>query len=281
MNQTFQGRRWVLLVREHWASNGKKYLLSLLALAGIMTGFYSFFILAGHNAIPLNVQALSYFFGLFLTGCLSGSMLLDDLHHGPKSISVLLLPASHLEKLLCRLFFGILVFFIVYNVIFYLVDIPMVRLSNIAGRFWHDRNGETQPFKTSGIEFVFSDRQEMQPMPFPVGLNGYLFEAFFVAQSAFILGSVYFRKYSFIKTTISLFALFFFVFLFFGIFLSKTTPDHVWYNSMTSWRSDAAMADRYMVLPGWMDTLYYFLLGYPFALIFLTAAYFRIREKQV
>lgn len=282
MNQSFNLRRWFLLVREHGSRNGKRYWLSLLAIGGIMVGFYSFFILAGQNAIPLNIQSASYFFGLFFSGCLFGSMLFDDLNNTPKAISALLLPASHLEKLLCRLFFGIVVFFISYTLIYYLVNIPMVNLSNNLGAGWHKLGREANlPFKRSGIENVFSTRQEMQPLPFPFKLNPYLFEAFFVAQSAFILGSVYFRKFSFIKTAICLFALFFLLFIYFGVVLSKMTPDGCWYDSLTSWHINQNNISGHVLLPGWADRIFYFLIGYPFAFIFLTVTYFRLKEKEI
>lgn len=270
------------MIREHAARNGKRYLLSLLAIAGIMTGFYVFILLASRRPIPLDIQSLSYYFGLFFAGCLFGSMLFDDLNNAPKGISALLLPASHLEKLLCLLFYGVIVFFISFNLIYYLVDISMVSLSNFTGAAWHKLSRDADlPFKAAAIENVFSSRQEMQPIPFPGRLNAYLFEAFFVAQSAFILGSVYFKKFSFIKTVICLFALFFFLFLYYGTLLNRAIPEDTWYNSMSSWQTGQKNLTRYVLLPGWADRLFYFLAGYPFAFVFLTVAYFRLKEKEI
>ena len=282
MNQLFNLQRWFLVLGEHESRNRKRYLLSLVAIAGLIVGFYSFYILASRRPIHPFLQSLTYFFGLYFSGCLFGSMLFDDLNNGPKGIGALLIPASHFEKLLCQLLFGIVIFFIFYNLVFYLVDIPMVSLSNAWGARWHSSSSEANlPFSPSKITNVFSSREEMMPLPFIENLNAYLFQAFFVVQSAYILGSVYFRKFSFIKTTITLFALFFFLFLYFEIFLSGIMPPNSWYYSLTSWQVHHNQTTDYVLLPGWADELFYFLMGYPFAFIFLAATYFRLKEKQI
>lgn len=282
MNQAFNLHRWLLVVSEHGSRNRKRYLLSLIAIAGLITGFCSFYILASRRPIPPYLQSMTYFFGLYFSGCLFGSMLFDDLNNGPKGIGALLIPASHLEKLLCQLLFGIIIFFIFYTLVFYLVDIPMVGLSNAWGAQWHKTSTEANlPFSPSNITNVFSSREEMMPLPFIEHLNAFLFQAFFVAQSAYILGSVYFRKFSFIKTTISLFALFFSLFLYFEIFLSGIMPPASWYNSLTSWLVHHNQTTDYVLLPAWADKLFYFLMGYPFGFIFLAATYFRLKEKQI
>ena len=282
MNQLFNLQRWFLVLGEHESRNRKRYLLSLMAIAGLIIGFCTFYILAGRRPIPTFLQSSTYFFGLYFSGCLFGSMLFDDLNYGPKGISALLIPASHFEKLMCQLLFGIFIFFIFYTLIFYLVDIPMVSLSNLWGARWHVSSSEANlPFTPAKIINVFSSRAEMMPFPFVENLNSYLFQAFFVSQSAYILGSVYFRKFSFIKTTISLFALFFFLFLYFEIFLNGIMPAKSWYYSFTSWMIDRNNTREYILLPGWAEELFYYLMGYPFAFIFLAAAYYRLKEKEI
>ena len=114
MNQLFNLQRWFLVLGEHESRNRKRYLLSLMAIAGLIIGFCTFYILAGRRPIPTFLQSSTYFFGLYFSGCLFGSMLFDDLNYGPKGISALLIPASHFEKLMCQLLFGIFIFFIFY-----------------------------------------------------------------------------------------------------------------------------------------------------------------------
>ena len=131
MNQVFDFNRWLLLTGKHWNENKKKYLLSLGAIGGLLILWYSFLMLVnGDHPLSRDIQVLTYYVGLFLTGCLYASLIFSDLSDGPKAISYLLLPASLMEKLLTALLFGVIFYFICYTIIFYAVDIPMVKLSN-------------------------------------------------------------------------------------------------------------------------------------------------------
>ena len=77
---------------------------------------------------------MTYFFGLAIMGCFFGSMLFNELSSGPKAMNYLSFPASHFEKLVCGLLYGVVFFFIAYTVIFYIVDFAMVKFANsIAG----------------------------------------------------------------------------------------------------------------------------------------------------
>jgi len=282
MSHAFDFSRWALLVARHWSENRKRYLLSLLAIAGLLTGLYSFIILATHRTIRPNIQSISYFFGLFLAGCLFASTTFDELSSAPRGIGYLLLPASHLEKFLCHVFYTVIVFFVSYTLIFYLVDIPMVHLSESVDLKWNSyANVKDDPFVHAHVMNIFSNKDEMKVVPIPLDLNTYFLTAYFIAQAAFILGSVYFSKYSFIKTTIWLFALYFFVFIYFGLILSRLAPENAVYESLSSWRLNAADGQSYVLLPGWADEVYYFTMKYVFTLVFLVIAYFRLREKEI
>jgi hypothetical protein len=282
MNQLFSLSRWLLLVSRHWSEHRKRYLLSLLAIFGLLTGFYSFVILAGHRPIPLHMQSLFYYFGLYFIGCLYASTLFDDLNTAPRGISFLLLPASTLEKLLCNILFGIIIFFIAYTVVFYLVDYGMVNLSNTVSKNWQDyplQNAEL--FQPAKIANVFSNKDEMKVVPIPLNLNNYFLMTYFAAQASFILGSIYFSKFGFVKTIICLFGLFFFIFIYFGIILSHLLPDGWFYDTFTSWRRNDPNGPAYAFLPAWAEESFYFLLKFCFPFIILVIAYFRLKEKEI
>jgi len=282
MSHSFDFSRWALLVAKHWSENRKRYLLSLLAIAGLLVGFYSFIILATHRTIRTNIQSITYFFGLFLAGCLFASTTFDELSTAPKGIGYLMLPASHLEKFLCHIFYTVLIFFLSYTLIFYLIDIPMVHLSESIDRKWNSYlNVKDDLFVPARVMNIFSNRDEMKVVPIPLDLNTYFLISYFIAQAAFILGSVYFSKYSFIKTTICLFALYFFIFIYFGLILSRMVPQHAVYETLTSWRLNVADATSYVFLPGWADDVFYFTMKYVFTLVFLVIAYFRLKEKEI
>ena len=103
-----------------------------------------------------------------------------------------------------------------------------------------------------------------------------------VVQSAYILGSVYFAKFSFIKTTIALLLTSLIVTLFVAKVLYPTLPHQGWYNSLTSFRVYADYGVQKTVsLPSWIDDVLMFLVKFGFAPLFWVVTYFRLKEKEV
>src|SRR5438552_2097386 len=116
MNSVFDFNRWLLYIGKHWNENKKKYLLSLGAIAGLLVLWFSFIILVNMNS-PLkpDMQVITYYVGLILTGCLYASLMFSDLNEGATAIHFLLIPVSAFEKLLCALLFSVVLFFISYT----------------------------------------------------------------------------------------------------------------------------------------------------------------------
>src|SRR5690242_5598289 len=121
MNQFFDTQRWFLLLRKHWGENKRTFILSTIAIGSILLIWYFLFLLM-NNFRPLDefTQVVTYFFGLFLGGCLYASLLFADLSTRPKGINFLMLPASSFEKLLSAWVFGVALFFITYTLLFYI-----------------------------------------------------------------------------------------------------------------------------------------------------------------
>ena len=294
MNQSFELSRWLMLVSKHWSENRKKYTLSLIAMAGLLLVWFVF-ALVMERARPIddNIQFATYYFGLFLVGCLYASMLFADLSSKSKGINYLAIPASHLEKLLCTLFYGVIVFFISYTLIFYLIDAPMVKLSNaIAYSHWQKTHLPGTTFEPGRVLNVFTmpDRPAGESNEFI-----YFLLVYFALQAAFIFGSVYFPKFSFIKTVIALLLLSLFFTFFVGKVLNGILPYGSFYKGITSYRvfhmetaasgstiitsNDAT--DKLVSLPGWIEDVLIFLVKYAFAPIFWAISYYRLKEKEI
>src|SRR4051794_17424029 len=108
MNQVFNAGRWSLLVGKHWSENRKQYSLALVAIAGLQLLW--FIIMLGSRGNPMiepSMQVATYYFGLFVVGCIYGSMLFADLGSKTRGLNYLVVPASQLEKLLCALFYAV------------------------------------------------------------------------------------------------------------------------------------------------------------------------------
>ena len=131
MNQTFDLSRWLRLVGADWTEKRKRYLLALLAMGGMLIA-WSAFLLSTDKFGPLNLflQYTAYYCGLYIIGCFYASTIFSQLGNKSQAIPYLAIPASHLEKLLCGILFGVVLFFLAYTCIFYIVDIPMVSMAN-------------------------------------------------------------------------------------------------------------------------------------------------------
>ncbi len=294
MNQSFELSRWLMLVSKHWSENRKKYTLSLIAMAGLLLVWFVF-ALVMERARPIddNIQFVTYYFGLFLVGCLYASMLFADLSSKSKGMNYLAIPASHFEKLLCTLFYGVIAFFICYTLLFYLIDAPMVKLSNaIAYSHWQKTHLAGSTFEAGRVLNVFTAIGDSDNH----GDEFYHFLlAYFALQSAFIFGSVYFPKFSFIKTVISLLLISLFFVFFVGKVLNEMMPYGSFYKGITSYRVfhvEAAasgstivtsndITDKLVSLPSWIEDVLIFIAKYAFAPIFWTLAYYRLKEKEI
>jgi hypothetical protein len=273
MNQFFSFKRFYLLVLKHWADNKKRYGLSVLAFMGLLITWFVFTMLTGLDDIRMgkNAQQITFFFSLFAVGTFYASQYFSDLGSRAKGINFLTVPASAFEKILCSLLYTVLLFFVIYTAAFYLVDILMVSIANTLP------GTETPPGKTSVVNvfkvIIIRFNQDST-------INFLLF--FFSVQSAFLLGSVYFEKYSFIKTIICGFVAGFILFCFM-YFFNELLPDGDYQRGfLTSYRVRVdGVNDKLVQVPRWIGEVFRFLVMYGIAPFLWLVTYYRLKEKQV
>lgn len=268
-----------MLLQGHWAENRKRYLLSLLAIGGLLLGWFSFLLMIVRNG-PLEswLQSTTYFSGLYFVGCLYASSLFAELGNKAEGINYLSLPASHLEKLLCALFFGVFLFFIAYTLTFYIVDIPMVEIANRSKMGGH-LFGFPAPGQPTGFELVNVFAKVVGTAP---GIPVRLFMlGYFAIQSAFVLGSVWFTRYSFIKTIVAV-LVFLLIQMLFQRVLETRVP-HGWFIAgWFNWRQFLPDGSVHTVrLPLWLQDSLFFLMEYSLPFVFWTITYYRLKEKEV
>ena len=253
MNQFFDFDRFALLVAKHWTENKKRYLLSLLAFTGLLTGcFVISLVFQDDNMMEQEFQQTVYFFFLFTVGTFYASQYFRDLGSKTRGSNFLMTPASSFEKFLCGLLFVIILFFVVFTSVFYLVDTLMVNLANSLYNEANHREVEVvNIFHVALIEITESSE-----------INLLLF--YFAVQSAFLLGSAAFRKYSFIKTIIGLFLTWMFFALLTYFIYRQNAPD-----------MDAPD------LPGSYTQMLKVLTMYVIAPVLWLLTYSRLKNKQV
>jgi len=277
MNAHFNLNRWLLYIGKHWNENKRKYLLSLGAIAGLFVLWFSFLMMVNpENPVNVNIQVITYYVGMFLTGCLYASLIFSDLSDGPRAIQFLLLPVSHLEKFLTALLFSVILFFICYTTIFYCVDIPMVKL-------WNEVIRETalkahfRPYPAQEVANVFL------PPGFGNGIEVlYILLAYYVIQSIFLLGSVYFIRFQFIKTMVFTFIVFLVLVFFNEKVLGLFMPYGSFFKPFTVYRIYSSIKGDLMIeLPEWLSSIILFLMKYALPPGLWVATYFRLKEKEV
>ena len=106
---------------------------------------------------------------------------------------------------------------------------------------------------------------------------------FFSIQSAFLLGSVYFEKYSFIKTIISGFVACFILFCLMYFFNEQLLPDGGYSKGfLTSYRVHVdGVNDHLVQVPRWIGEVFRYLMMYGIAPFLWIVTYYRLKEKQV
>jgi len=272
-NDSFTFRRWSLLVSLHWAENKRRFLLSLLAIAALITAFFAFEISFTPVDFDFGSQFSIYYIGLYIVGCLYGSTVFSALSHRRKAIQYLTFPASTPEKLFCSMFFGVILFFIAYVTVFYIVDIPMVALNNMLLR-----RHNASPDSYTKVINVFSN------LGGPIPNNGLRFlTVFFTIQSAYILGGLYFPRFSFITTSIFLVFFTFLLWLFADRMVIAFLPATWDGNEFFYWHSfDPTGNYREIVeLPSVMGNIIRFLLIYSWPFWLWLVIYYRLKEKEV
>jgi hypothetical protein len=284
MNQFFDLNRWLLLTAKHWSENRRRYLLSVAAIAGLLIIWYILgLIVMPGSAAPPDVQASTYFTGLAIVGFFYASISFSELASGPRAMNFLAVPASHFEKMLVAFLYSLVIFFVVYTAVFYLVDILMVNIGNSLARNWlEDHGGNAAAFVPKKIVNVFVD-SDYAAGKIKINPNYYFLLIYFSLQSAFVLGSVYFPKFSFIKTIISLTVICITIIFILYKLVEEGMPEGFYYNGLTSWTEGFSNSDtvRLVMLPRWISNTIHFLLQFSFIPLFWVVTYYRLKEKEI
>jgi hypothetical protein len=253
MNQVFSFNRFKLLVLMHWAHNKKRYGLSVLAFMGLLIVLFLLSMLTADDDRSDDVQKTRYFISLFVVGTFYASQYFRDLGSRVKASNFFLIPASTFEKLLCSLMYTVVLFIAVFTAAYYLVDILMLTISNEVVRTNKqlEQDAIINVFKADFFLF----REELQ-------INSLLF--FLSIHSAFLLGAVYFKKYSFIKTIISGIVSYF---LLFGVIYILYHPLFIGDGSEVQ-------------IPRLIEQLFGILVMYVIAPILWVLTYYRLKQKQ-
>src|SRR6185312_12844698 len=268
------------LVALHWGSQKRLYLLAVPAIAGLLI-VWGVFLLFMQNYNPMDggMQAFTYYWGLGVVGCLYSSTIFSGFDNKAHGIAWLGVPASSLEKLLCGLLFSTILVFVGFTVVFYLVDTPLVKIGNEVIERQHRMWPGGYPVYPNQVWCLVHGLPGKNPdSDFHV-----LLVLYFILESMFALGSVYFERYAFIKTIIA-FLLFMLVFLVLDKQVLAHIVPHDWkpFTLTNDWitNGETLRVKEVRVSP-WITGPLALLLLVGIPPVFWIATYFRIKEKQV
>ncbi|WP_028296700.1 hypothetical protein [Olivibacter sitiensis] len=99
MNDIFDIARFGYLLRKHFNENAKTYIISLIVFIAILGVVFAFMTYSGgRKTVDINEQAVTYFVSLYLGGFIFAGSTFKEYHLPRSGISMLMLPASTLEK---------------------------------------------------------------------------------------------------------------------------------------------------------------------------------------
>jgi hypothetical protein len=266
MTATFSFSRLFKLLRKQWFENTRLYIFSTLALLALLGLVFLLWISASGRYFREEGTYIIFTFGAYIAGTVFSSMSFHMLGDKAKGSYWLGFPASHLEKLLSVIFYNVIFFSIVYCACFFLIKSVALTYVDylIAAKPGH-YSYHPMEWK-NGFGEVFS----------------YFIYGFFALQAFYMLGSVYFSRFSFVITTVIGAALLF-AFALYSVYLSKNyLPDgYHWSGSyVTQYNQNWESFRRFELSPFTKDLLSYSV-KFIWAPLFWVVAWFRLKEKEI
>jgi len=258
MNDIFNISRFGRLFKKHTAEYYKSYFMSLTVLIGVLVlggAFLTFIIPDGH--IDVQFQSVIYVIIMPLAGTMFTSTIFGAYGNKNKAIASLTLPASHFEKYMVAWLYSSVIFVAVFTVTFYLILLFLFSLKHLPGQ-------------TLAVFNIFHT---------PVGYQVFLL--FALLHSIAFYGAILFEKLHFIKTAFAFFIAMAAMVIFNKILLSVLFGRDVvasppFTNARFNEKSEGISISVISTQESQMLIVIAVL-----TIIFWTAAYYRLKEKQV
>jgi hypothetical protein len=262
MYNIFKPQRFGKLFMKFTAEQYKSYLMSLGVLIGILLlgGIFLVYMLNARMEIGLQLLLLAWV--IFFAGTVFTSMIFTQLGDPKKAISALTLPATHFEKFLVAWIYSFVILLVVVIPCFYLVMLFLLNIRHFPGPQEEIFN-LFQPINGSGGNILL-----------------FLLVLYGLFHSIALYGAIYFKKLHFIKTALVFFLTIAILLIGNSIYMHQLIHRDIEQTipfAAVRFRENGQSLIVNPVGFVWLGQLVYFIL----ALFFWTAAYFRLKEKQV
>ena len=224
------------------------------AVSGILVFILSMTTIFGHGTLTSNAFFGNIFPSFFLMGYIFTSTIYSELRSPQRGYLFMILPASTLEKLFVPWIISSVLYIIAAVCSIFMINILLIIISAL--------------FSTNLVQLF-------NPLA-PDLLK--IYAVYFVTQSVFVLGAIYFHRYHFLKTILSLFIICLITSFYVGIIV-RLMVFHNFHNiSFDNYNMPENVQNffAYSFTPV-IKVLFWGFLA-PF---FLVVSYFRLREKEV
>jgi hypothetical protein len=266
MSSSFSFLRLGKLITKQLFENSRLYIFSVLALFGLLALVLAFWISVGGRNYHEEETWIIFLFGLFIAGSVFASMAFSMLDSKDKGIYWLGLPATHLEKLICTIFYTTIVFTAVYCICFFVIK--WIAIAFLL-EFIKDKPGV--------IYTEVADYSQGFGAAIP-----YFIYAYFAVQAFYLLGAVYFARYTFIMTTV-VGALLIFAFGFYISRIDDNMFEPLSWDLTTVKQFKTDEKDSYLLysISSTVDNVLKYLVQFGCAPLFWIVTWFRLKEKEV
>jgi len=235
-----------------------------LALLGLLGLVFLFWISTSGTFYQEDAAYFIFIFGLYISGAVFASISFNMLGDKARGTYWLGFPTSHLEKLLCMIFYTVIVFTLVYVACFFIVkSLAFAYIQRLVAA-----NPGIYSFK----KINWSDRHGFI-LVFKVFMYG-----FFAVQAFYLLGSAYFSRFSFVLTTVIGAAILFTFGLYIAYLVKNTLPHNFSWNG--DHLTDLSNRKQYELSSSIKD-LVSVAAKFIWAPVFWIVAWYRLKEKQV
>jgi hypothetical protein len=262
MNEIFNLKRFGRLFYKHTTEHYKSYLMLITVLTCVLLlgGSFMVFLLDVHMELSLQLVLLGWV--ILFTGTIFTSTIFADLGDNKKALGTLTLPATHFEKYLVAWLYSFVIFLVVSISCFYLVMLFLLHAKHFSGPqleifnlFYH------LPGFGGNVAFIIL----------------ILYSLF---HSIVFLGAIYFKKLHFVKTALLFFIVIAILITFNNIAMAYMIRREI--IQVVPFTSVGFIEKgKYFAVNtenfGWTGQLVYIVMAF----ILWTAAYFRLKEKQV
>lgn len=256
----FDPRRFFLLMRNEFFIHRSYFIIFLSATVGVLFVLSSARLFSG--SIKVIVYPNFYFIFLLIIGLTITEKTFKGIHDDVKGPAWLTLPASSFEKFSSRLFFCTVVVAAGLMVFFFLLSLLSEGVNHL---LFEPSHRLFDPFKGKALVSTY---------------------IYFIMQSIFMLGAIYFKKNPFVKTVLSL-VIYDFVFIILVIITLKIFFGGYFLQELQSGSLDSlivmlsnesvALTKIWSIIKGTVHVVYWYVLA-PLCWI---AGYIRLKEKEV